>query len=322
VRREINRLSHTVIEEISKDLSKMWRILHPNREIENVRLYVPEDKNKAVDIGLSFHGIDQDSPRLTLSEGYRNSLGLCIFLAMARRDEDREKPLILDDVVLSLDRTHRGMVVALLERYFSQRQVIIFTHDRDWYAELRHRLNAKDWLFKTLLPYETPALGIRFTEKVTLFDEARAQLSSRPDAAGNDVRKIMDLELPYIAEKLNISMRYFRGERNDRRTAIEFLDRIIADGKRSFKAAEKNSYVVCQVAIENWIEARKLLVAWGNRGSHSFNLVLAEAEQLIDVCEEALKNFVCHSCGRYVWYAEASGCKLLQCKCGDLRWRR
>ena len=160
----------------------MWEALHPGEPIENVRLYLP-DEDKAIDIALRFHGKDQDSPRLTLSEGYRHSLGLCIFLALAKREAGNDRPLILDDVVVSLDRNHRGMIVDLLTSQFADRQVILFTHDRDWYwyAELRHQLGGKQWGFKALLPYETPELGICWSEKTITVDEARANLKERPD---------------------------------------------------------------------------------------------------------------------------------------------
>ena len=44
---------------------------------------------------------------------------------MAKRVSDTERPLFLDDVVVSLDRTHRGRILELLEKEFSDRQVII-----------------------------------------------------------------------------------------------------------------------------------------------------------------------------------------------------
>ncbi|MET3910186.1 wobble nucleotide-excising tRNase [Bradyrhizobium sp. S3.3.6] len=62
-------------------------------------------------------------------------------MALAKREAGNDRPLILDDVVVSLDRNHRGMIVDLLKEQFADRQVIIFTHDRDWYAELRHELD-------------------------------------------------------------------------------------------------------------------------------------------------------------------------------------
>lgn len=121
VREEIRLRSQKVISEISADIQAMWSIFHPDKAIEDVRLYFPADADKAIDVALKFYGIDQDSPRLTLSEGYRNSLGLCIFLAMAKRETSHDRPLFLDDVVVSLDRNHRGMIVEVLEKEFSDR---------------------------------------------------------------------------------------------------------------------------------------------------------------------------------------------------------
>ena len=86
----------------------------------------------------------RNPPRLTLSEGYRNSLGLCVFLAMAKREDD-DRPLFLDDVVISLDRKHRGMVAEILEKKFAGRQVVLLTHDRVWYSDPRHQLAESRW---------------------------------------------------------------------------------------------------------------------------------------------------------------------------------
>ncbi|MCX5800713.1 MAG: AAA family ATPase [Candidatus Eisenbacteria bacterium] len=217
VRDEIRLRSQTVIDEISTDIQALWAILHPGESIEAVCLYVPKDAEKAIDIGLKFYGVKQNSPRLTLSEGYRNSLGLCIFLAMAKREADKDRPLILDDVVVSLDRNHRGMIAEVLDKEFSGRQVLLLTHDREWYAELRQQLDSKNWTFRALLPYETPDIGIRWSHKTTTFGDARAHLKKRPDSAGNDARKIMDIELSLIAERLHIRLPFLRADKNDRR---------------------------------------------------------------------------------------------------------
>ena len=75
VRREIRAKSKAAITDISGDIGDMWKVLHPGEPIDNVHLYLP-DGDKAIDIALKFYGKDQDSPRLTLSESYRNSLGL------------------------------------------------------------------------------------------------------------------------------------------------------------------------------------------------------------------------------------------------------
>lgn len=315
----MNRSS--IINEISETMQAMWKILHPADEIKDVHLYIPNEAEKAIDIGLTFFGIKQESPRLTLSESYRNSLGLCIFLAMAKREETSDKPLFLDDVVISLDRNHRGMIAELLEKEFSKRQVIIFTHDREWYAELRQQLDKKDWMFKTLLPYETPNIGIRWSQKMTTFDDARAHLKERPDSAGNDARKIMDVELALFAERLQIRLPYLRSDKNDRRTSHDFLERFIADGNKCFQKRIDGDYQTYTDAIEAFKDADRLLISWANRASHTFDIVGPEASKLINACEKALAFFKCSDCGKDVWFADAQGSELTQCQCGNIRWR-
>jgi len=321
IREKIRIHTETVIKEISVDIQRMWGILHPGNAIEEVRLYLPPDADKAIDIGMKFHGVEQPSPRLTLSEGYRNSLGLSIFLSMAKRESDKDRPLFLDDVVISLDRNHRGMIVDLLETEFAERQVIIFTHDREWYTELRQQLDGKNWIFKTLLPYETPDIGIRWSHKTTTFDDARAHLKERPDSAGNDSRKIMDVELALIAERLHINLPYLRAEKNDRRMAHDFLERVVGNGKKCFQKKVEDDYEIYSEAIEAFDQADGLIVSWANRASHSFDIVQPEAAKLIDVCEKALEFFKCLSCGKSVWFADAEGSEWVQCQCGEIRWR-
>jgi ABC-type hemin transport system ATPase subunit len=320
IRDQIRLRSDKVIKELSADIQALWAVLHPGEPIDDVGLYVPAGADKAIDIGLTFHGRRQESPRLTLSEGYRNSLGLCIFLAMAKRDAGEDRPIILDDVVISLDRNHRGMVQELLRQEFSDRQVIILTHDRDWFAELRQQLDPADWRFRQLLPYESPTVGIRWSDRAGGLGAARAQLAARPDAAANAARKIMDLEMATIAERLQLRLPYLKSVRNDRRTAHDFLQRLAADGKSCLQRRVSGKWEVHEEALTSIEEADRLLVSWGNRGSHSFDVVHAEAERLIDVCERALDFLKCPRCNAGIVVLDPAR-ECVQCRCGDMRWR-
>jgi len=319
VRDQIRSRSDGIIEEVSSDIQRMWSILHPNDAIDDVRLSHPDDADKAIDIELTFHGVEQKSPRLTLSEGNRNSLGLCVFLSMAKRDTT-DAPVILDDVVVSLDRDHRGMVVDLIEQEFANRQVLIFTHDREWYIELRSRLEGKDWRCSTLRPYSSPADGISWSTKSWGFDDARAFLEKAPDAAGNTARKIMDVELGIRAEKLKVKMPYLHSFRNDHRMAHNFLETLIAASQQAFEKRKDTGYEPFTLAVGVLTAADKLLTAWGNRASHTFDVVPSEAKKLVDACEEALAVFDCTSCGKPVYRLD-DGNGTLQCGCSELRWR-
>ncbi len=320
-RDEIRSQAENTINNISADIQAMWTILHPGEEIENVHLYLPDDSDKAIDIGLKFYGVDQDSPRLTLSEGHRNSLGLCIFLAMAKQGVQNDRPIILDDVIVSFDRGHRGMIAEILEKEFSQRQMIVLTHDRDWYTDLRAQLDSKSWEFKRLLPYKTPKIGIRWSHKTSNFGDARALSADHPAAAGSDARKIMDVELAAIAERLQLRLRFLRGDKNDKRMANEFLERLVSDGEICFQIQQGENHTVYVAGLDMIKEASKLLVSWANRASHTFDIVPSEAIKLIDTCEAALGCFKCTSCGKFIWSANVANQKRVQCECGKLRWR-
>lgn len=320
IRQEIRERATSVITGISKDIGRLWKLLHPHEPIEDVRLHVPAD-DKAIDIALKFHGKDQNSPRLTLSEGYRNSLGLCIFLAMARQDAEKDRPLFLDDVVVSLDRGHRGMVADLLEKEFGNRQVVLVTHDRDWYSDLRRQLDEGRWSFRTLMPYETPELGIRWSTKTFGFDDARAQLKNDPVAAGTTARKIMDAELALVAEKLVLRLPYLRGDNNDKRSWSDFLEVLKSDGRKCFQRKDGKDWPRHEAGLAALDEAGRLLVTWGNRGAHSDDVVRTEAAKLIEASEKALSAFKCNSCSKNVWFSTAEGAEWVQCQCGDLRWR-
>ena len=322
IRDEIRLRSNKVIGDISTDIQTMWGILHPGEErIEDIRLNAPESADKAIDIGLKFHGVEQDSPRLTLSEGYRNSLGLCIFLAMAKRNAEKDRPVFLDDVVVSFDRNHRGMIAELLDKDFSGRQVLIFTHDREWYTELRQQLDGASWIFKALMPYEKPEMGIRWSAKTFGFDDARAQLDDSPASAGNTARKIMDIELAMRAERLNVKLPYLHREKNDHRVAHDFLSQMISDGEKCFQKKGANGYEPYGEAIFAFRDADKSLVSWGNKSSHSFDIVRNESNKLISACEKGLEFFDCPKCNKPVYKLDDESAELVQCQCGYLRWR-
>ena len=88
-----------------------------------------------------------------------------------------------------------------------------------------------------------------------------------------------------------------------------------------FQKKSGEDYAIHTNAMTLLDQADRMIVAWGNRGSHSFDIVRPEAEKLIDTCEKALDQFRCESCKKGVWFAEAKGQEWVQCQCGNLRWR-
>jgi hypothetical protein len=127
--------------------------------------------------------------------------------------------------------------------------------------------------------------------------------------------------LAMIAEKLKLKFPYIRGEKNDQRMATEFLERIIADGRRAFRHRVADDYAPFEEPLAIWEEARDLLTSWGNRASHGGSLVPAEARRLIDRCERALQYFHCTVCSDFIWRADVAAREYVQCTCGSFRWK-
>lgn len=320
VRDEIKQRARSVFETITEDIQRYWKVLQPADVITDLRLQVPDDGEKAIEVCLRFHGREQESPCLTLSEGQRNALGLCIFLAMANRAADTDRPILLDDVVISFDREHRSQVAKLLEQEFASRQVVILTHDREWYFELQRMLAAGKWRYFHLKRYADPETGITFTDHALDFDAARALVHSNPTEALRTTRGLMDLALSETAERLKVPLPHVRGETNDHRTAGEFLiafERVIG---KCLEKKQGETYAADPDAHPAIMRVKPELSVWANRAVHTFDGTPFEAEELINASEALLAKFVCDDCRHPVGVFTAAGRKL-ECRCGTLRWR-
>lgn len=322
LRDTIKTRTEAVIGSISTEAQALWSKLHPGEPIENIHLHIPNDADKAVDVALTFYGREQPSPRLTLSEGHRNSLGLCIFLALAKLRATDDQPIFLDDVVSSLDRGHRGMLADVFLSDLAGRQIIIFTHDREWFTELKFRLPRPEWDFMVLRPWTSPDVGIQWAQSADTFADARALIESNPNQAANAARGVMDEGLSLAAEKLRLTVSHLRGDKNDQRLAAEFITRLISEGDR-LKRKQGEEWVAYKEAIDDWRNTLTLLLAWANRGSHAGTVTPNEANVLVESCERALSHFRCPGtdCGSWIWISDQPARERLQCDCGEIRWK-
>lgn len=322
---ELKTKTQGIISHLSEGIMSMWSFLHPGEPIENIHLNIPSSTDKAIDICLKFHGVDQPSPRLTLSEGHKNSLGLCIFLTIAKTN-GLDTPILLDDIITSLDREHRSFVADLLLRDFSDRQILLFTHDREWFIELTHRLPQSNWKFMKLKTWDQPGTGLQWFETYKELDEATSILTTDAASAGNKARGIMDCDLSIIAEKLRLnSLQYLRGDKNDQRGAVEFLECITSEVEKNKRFKKKvtgsTTYNDFTEPISEWKKTISLLIPWANRASHGGYVTHDEVKTLIESCQRTLDFFKCPDCREKVWISNQESRKRLQCSCGHLQWR-
>lgn len=79
-----------------------------------------------------------------MSESHINCLGLSFFLASVKAFNKESKFFVLDDVISSFDRSHRYRFAQLLANKFSDYQVILLTHEKDFFELVLVKLKVKD----------------------------------------------------------------------------------------------------------------------------------------------------------------------------------
>jgi len=126
-------------DEISDRFSELYRKLHGSDESAFEARIQPRGAGLNLEVG--FLGRGYHPPHALHSEGHQDSMGLCLYLALAERlTEGRIALTILDDVIMSIDAGHRRRVCNLFASFFPNKQFLITTHDKTWATQLRSQL--------------------------------------------------------------------------------------------------------------------------------------------------------------------------------------
>jgi len=123
-------------DEMSDRFSELYRKLHEADESTfEARI---EPRGAALNFEVDFFDRGSYPPLALHSEGHQDSMGLCLYLALAERlTEGMIDLTILDDVIMSIDAGHRRRVCDLLGSVLPDRQFLITTHDKTWATQLR-----------------------------------------------------------------------------------------------------------------------------------------------------------------------------------------
>ena len=122
-----------IIETIQDDVQKYYKMLHGDDLISSPKLDVVKDNS--IKIYMDSFGEEAD-PRKYSSEGHLDSLGLCIFLAFMKEYNPLDL-IILDDIITTVDFSHKYAVANLLVNEFSEFKILITTHNGLWAQQLK-----------------------------------------------------------------------------------------------------------------------------------------------------------------------------------------
>jgi len=167
-----------VLNTISTSVERMYKKVHPNEGIGAVKFYLDAKKAESLEFDGNFQG-NSVPPQAYYSESHLDTLGVCIFLALAQ-NKGSDGILLLDDVLTSVDQQHMDRIISMLEdeaRNFGQ--IIISTHYRPWRDKYRMPAQQKnDVELIELLPWSSDS-GIRHTRTKLFVDEIKALINEQ-----------------------------------------------------------------------------------------------------------------------------------------------
>lgn len=145
---------------ISSDVDALYKALHPDEELGDIRLFLKEKGKNSLELQARFHQYSDIAPQSLYSESHLDTLALCIFFALAKRYGGADTILLLDDVLSACDEAHLDRFIGLLHEqapHFAH--VIVTTHYRPWRDRYRQQRAPNVLHFIDLKPW-TIGMGI------------------------------------------------------------------------------------------------------------------------------------------------------------------
>lgn len=199
-----------VLASLRQEVNALYKriVRFPNRTVPpDVNLLLPDAGKKAdrmcltIDFAENCKGV---APGGYLSDAQLHSLGLALRLCAIRRFNTGAPFLVLDDVVTSYDRDHRQMVANLLASDFEDFQIVVVTHERQFFEYLRKELPQNRWTIKRIKNVEPGAGPVLMDDRPS--DEEIESLLKQGQSAENEIRKAQEVWLQRICHEFGVSV--------------------------------------------------------------------------------------------------------------------
>jgi ABC-type transport system involved in cytochrome c biogenesis ATPase subunit len=125
------KFSQDILIEVSKETDRLYALIHPGEKtgLSEIRI----ERRASLEHYASFHGHTDIPPQAYFSDSHLDTLGLALWLAIAKRQDPKNSIVILDDVFTSVDSPHLAKICDMLNTESTNfGQMIVTTHYRNW----------------------------------------------------------------------------------------------------------------------------------------------------------------------------------------------
>jgi ABC-type multidrug transport system ATPase subunit len=284
-----------------------------------------------LDLNVDFYGLGKFPPAAYHSEGHQDGMGVCLYLALVNQLlGDNFRFAVLDDVVMSVDSSHRREFCKLLKTQFPLVQFVITTHDPVWARQMqtsglvarRGQAHFHGWSVDGGPIYEQGAdVWTAIASNLAQDDVSTgaARLRRFLEAATAEIAESIGARVPFRAQG-GYDLGELLGAVNGRHS--ELLKRAAKSANswnndNAMKAVdtikETRAQVLRDQTSEGW--AINPLVHYNEWA----NMTRAEFEPVVETSKNFLALFACENCGGTTYVVGRPGDEdSLRCSCGSV----
>jgi recombinational DNA repair ATPase RecF len=295
-------------------------------------------KIEPIGAGLSlevdFLGRATHPPHALHSEGHQDTMGLCLYLALAEYLTNGVIDLILlDDVVMSVDADHRRQLCSLLASCFPERQFLITTHDKTWTTQLRTEGVVTSKQVVEFCNWSIEA-GPQVHQEAGLWQRIQTSMHDNhiPEAAAM-LRRGAEEYYASVCDALEVPVVYRQNGRWELGdyvpAAMHCYKKLIQDAimaARSWGNVQLAEDLELQMSRAKSVFSRVNAEQWAVNASVHYNnwayLQPAEFEPVVEAFQDLSGLFYCGACGAIIKLAKVGGsAESLVCNCGNVNWK-
>jgi hypothetical protein len=169
------------LDSISGEVDRLFQIIHPGERLGGIKLSLKEKFQHSLLLEGDFYTETGIAPQSLFSESHLDTLGLCVFLALAKKYQTEDIVIILDDVVTSVDQSHLARLIDMLHdeaAHFGH--IIMTTHYGPWRDRYRSGRAPSGQVHFIELASWTLEKGIRPFKGKLRIDDLKEALAREP----------------------------------------------------------------------------------------------------------------------------------------------
>jgi len=326
VERERKKFVDDALDSIRKRVDTLYSKLHIGENIGDIKLQLDPNRRGSLNVSSRFESERDVPPQAYYSEAHLDTLGICIFIALAEQDSSDNTLLVLDDVLTSADEAHIQRFIAMMHDEVKL-PVLITTHYRPWRDKYRYAKGPVANVQLVELLSWSKSRGIRHTKTKLEVDTLRDLLAIEPidrqgvasksgvllEAALREVCLLYRCKLPLDPDGRHTLGDYLAGLDPKLRAAMKCVS-VNQTGSATPGPEVTTALKQLLEAIEATTIVRNLVGAHFN--PQGMNLTDGEVREVAVATLALLDALVCKSCGELPRRNQGShftcGCKAQQ----------